>query len=37
MQAAEELSVLPVDARLRRFIEDYGDLRARARAVCEGR
>lgn len=34
-QAADELTRLAGDAVLRRLIEDYGALRARARAVCE--
>ncbi len=34
---ADELAVLPASAVLRRFVDDYGALRARARAVCGGR
>ncbi len=33
-RAADELAALPADAVLRRFVEDYGELRARVRAVC---
>lgn len=37
MRAADELASLPRDAALRVLIEDYGELRARLRAWCEGR
>lgn len=33
-RALAELNALPADAELRRYAEDYGDLRARARAWC---
>lgn len=33
-KALDELSLLPRDAVLPRFVEDYGELRARLRAMC---
>jgi hypothetical protein len=36
MRAADELDALPIGASLRVLIEDYGELRARIRAACQG-
>lgn len=33
-RAADELDQLPPGAVLRRMVEDYGELRARARTLC---
>ncbi len=33
-RAADELAALPADAVLRRFVADYGELRAQIRGVC---
>jgi len=35
-RAADELDALPPGSVLRRFVEDYGEMRARNRAMCGG-
>ena len=35
LAALAELDGLPPNSILARFVEDYGDLRARLRAICE--